>query len=176
MCKFCQENFTNRKFQYALSDTEKYKMVQKINAHMQWVKDEGKFYNQTITNTRTNSGVESTTPDSVHWSFKMAQLVSLPHQPLQAGPVYFLWGYKVNIFGVMNDTVRRQYNYLRPEAVSVAKGSNYIISSMFHHANSTYDHGEKIYLYTDNCCWQNKNRCMMSYLNWRLKMDLKSAF
>ena len=58
--------------------------------------------------------------------------------------------------------------YLIDEAYNVGKGANSIIS-MIHHFFATHGLGEtSVHLHADNCCGQNKNRYMMSYLMWRV--------
>ena len=107
-----------------------------------------------------------------HHSFDMAQLVSIPQDPLQPGPIYFLAGFKIAIFGVMNDTTKQQFNYLIPESVTVGKSSGYIVS-MLHHYFENQALGEtELNLHADNCCWQNKNFTLLSYLNYRVLQGL----
>jgi len=81
----------------------------------------------------------------------------------------------VCIFGIMNDTLQRQYNYLIPESVSINKSSSYIVS-MLHHYFNNFAIGEKILnLHADNCCWQNKNFTLMSYLNYRVMTGMNET-
>lgn len=92
-----------------------------------------------------------------HYSFDMAQNVSLPSNPLQPGPLYFLAPFKVAIFGITNDTVKIQHNFLIPEDRDAGKGANAIIS-MIHFYMENFSLGEEhVHFHADNCRGQNKN-------------------
>lgn len=69
---------------------------------------------------------------TMHYSFDMVQQVHYPSNPLQPGPYYFLTLRKCGIFGVCNEGIPQQVNYLIDEAVATGKGVNTIIS-MLHH-------------------------------------------
>lgn len=179
ICKFCQVNFTSySRMQWSQkTDDEKQEIVQKTKDHLDSADAERAFYCDQIHAIKDvlRSFIGELTPDipqsyvnACHCMFDMAQLVMLPHLPLQPGPIFFLCGFKVCIFDVMSDTLKKQYNYLIPESVSVSKGSSYIIS-MLHNCLSKHSIGEReLWLHTDNCVWQNKNNAIMSYFNYRI--------
>lgn len=74
----------------------------------------------------------------------------------------------------MNDTIKKQHNYLTPESVQVTKGSNAIVSYI-HHYLSNYSSGEKnLYKHADNCVGQNKNNIVIGYLVWRVINNLNA--
>jgi len=52
-------------------------------------------------------GIPCSYDGACHFTFHMAQMVSIPHNPLQPGPVYFLCPNKISIFGVMNDSKKK---------------------------------------------------------------------
>jgi hypothetical protein len=81
-------------------------------------------------------------------------------------------GFKISLFGVMNDTTRQQFNYLIPKSVTVGKSSSYIVN-MLDHYFANHALGEtSLSLHADNCCWQNKNFTLMCYLNYRILRKL----
>ena len=103
---------------------------------------------------------EKATPCSrsieAHYSFDMAQQVFYPFDPLQPGPVYFLTPRKCAIFGVCNEAIPRQINYLIDEAVDCGKGANSIVS-MLHHFFEVHGLGERnVHLHADN--WGAKQK------------------
>ena len=119
---------------------------------------------------------EKATPCSrsieAHYSFDMAQQVFYPFDPLQPGPMYFLTPRKCAIFGVCNEAIPRQINYLIDEAVDCGKGANSIVS-MLHHFFEVHGLGERnVHLHADNCGGQNKNNIMAGYLLWRCLVGL----
>jgi hypothetical protein len=111
-------------------------------------------------------------PIAAHYSFDMAQQVHYPCDPLQPGPMYFLTPRKCGIFGVCNEALPRQVNYLIDEAVDTGKAANNIISKL-HHFFATHGSGEEdLHLHADNCTGQNKNNAMVHYLAWRVVTGL----
>lgn len=99
--------------------------------------------------------------------------VHVPSSSQQPGPLYFLVPYKIGIFGVMNDTSKRQCNYLIPEAASFkkSKGANGVVSFLHHYLQNFTFGEETLHLHADNCVVQNKNNCVM-YLAWRVGKKL----
>ena len=63
-------------------------------------------------------------------------------------------------------------NYLIDEASNTGKGGNTIIS-LLHHFLATHGFGEvSVHFHADNCCGQNKNRFLMYYLMWKIRVGL----
>lgn len=60
------------------------------------------------------------TPNSydgdIHYSFDFAQQIHIPFDSLQPGPIYFLTPFKVGLFGIFNDTLKVQHNFIIPES------------------------------------------------------------
>ena len=105
----------------------------------------------------------------------MAQQIHYPSDPLQPGPMYFLTPRKCGIFGICNEALPCQVNYLIDEAVDTGKGANNIVSKL-HHFFGVHGSGEnKVYLHADNCTGQNKNNTMMQYLAWRIMTGLHKS-
>ena len=86
-----------------------------------------------------------------HYSWDYAQQTHYPSKPLQPGPIFFKTPRKCGIFGICNDGINLQYDYLIDEINTTGKGANATISYM-HHFFETYGMGEKeAYLHADNC-------------------------
>ena len=102
------------------------------------------------------------------YSFDFAQMVQYPCNPQQPGAIFFKVPRKCHIFGINNEGLNRQTNYLIDEAVDCGKGSNSIISYL-HHFFTNFGLGERnLVLQADNCAGQNKNNFLMQYLSWRI--------
>jgi hypothetical protein len=55
----------------------------------------------------------------MHYSFDYAQQIHIPHDPIQPGPMFFLVPYKVQVFGIANEALKMQHNYLNPESCTI---------------------------------------------------------
>ena len=107
------------------------------------------------------SGVLLGDLECAHYSFDFAQQVHYPHNPLQAGPMYFRTARKCAIFGVCCEGIPRQINYLIDEAFDTGKGPNTVVS-LLHHFLANHSLGElSLHLHADNCSGQNKNNVVM---------------
>eukprot|EP00117_Sycon_ciliatum_P037522 scpid33362/ scgid28055/ len=114
----------------------------------------------------------------VHYTFDFAQNVCLQQEARQVGPLYFKNPSKVQVFGVMNEAVPLQVNYLLDESDMIgangkqSHGPN-IVVSLLHHFFSQHGYGEKAcILHADNCGGQNKNKTVLAYLPWRCILGL----
>ena len=115
---------------------------------------------------------------SSHYTFDFAQNVSIPYHARQPGPLYFKTARKVHMFGVCNEGLPKQVNYLIDESHTIgtngtsSHGPNNVIS-MLHHYFAKHGLGEKgCILHADNCSGQNKNRSVIGYLAWRCMVGL----
>jgi len=145
--------------------------------HFQLVERERAFYKTQVQRAQDVTKVHklvlgphqcSSIPIEVHISFDYAQQVHIPFDPQQSGSIYFLVPFKVGLFGIMNEGVSKQVNFLIPESVDVGKGSNSVISYLDHYLNY-YGFGETdLIIHADNCTGQNKNNFAMAYLLWRV--------
>ena len=109
---------------------------------------------------------------AAHYSWDFAQQLHYPFENQQVGPIYFKTPRRAQLFGVCNEGVPRQVNYLIDEADFPGKNANTVISLLDHF----FDHhgvGEKTaYLTADNCVAQNKNNAMIQYLMYRVLTGL----
>lgn len=166
LCQTCYKNYTSLGQQTGLNEAEKRRILNTMQEHLNKVDEERKYYRDTIAVTK--AACDGITSPMCHYSFDMAQQVALPHDPLQPGPLYFLVPFKIAIFGVMNDTISKQHNYLIPESARTIKGANFIISILHYHFRKHSLRERILKLHADNCTWQNKNNILLSYLCLRI--------
>lgn len=98
----------------------------------------------------------------------------IPSNPQKPNAMYFLVPYKVTMFGVLNETCRRQCNYIIPEAATFSKerAPNCIISYL-HHYLQRFTFGEtELHLHGGDCMARCKNSLLMQYLAWRVARKL----
>lgn len=107
-----------------------------------------------------------------HYSWDFAQQLHYPFENQQVGPIYFKTPRRAQLFGVCNEGVPRQINYLIDEADFPGKTANTVIS-LVDHFFAHHGLGEKTaYLTADNCVAQNKNNAMLQYLMYRVLTGL----
>ncbi len=191
LCNTCVKFSTDRKTFSRLSEEERLECIKSCADHLTTVQTERKAFLDAIKVSRQNfktsflekyqnvNGLKGkcsvmSYKKAIHLSFDYAQQIHIPTQPQQPGPLYFLVPYKVQIFGIMNDTDRTQLNYLIPEAVAVDKGSNSVISYLDQYLkHSTYGEAELL-IHADNCVGQNKNHYVIAYLMRRIVLKMNS--
>lgn len=182
LCWQCKANNDKIKRTAHLPEEDRIQILQEQLQHLHNVEEERKFYNTMVEQSKnvvaaagiTDLGPNppNTMPGRMHYSFDFAQQVHLPSSPLQPGPIYFLVPRKCGIFGVCNEALPQQINYIIDEGMSSGKGSNMVIS-LLHHFLEHYGLGEKgLDLHCDNCSGQNKNKYLLWYLIWRIVLGL----
>ena len=173
----------------ACDENEKKESLKRFSGHLEVAQLERDFYRK-VTNTaskeiaeykgRLNSrgGACVRNLRASHYTFDFAQSVSIPYHARQPGPVYFKTARKVHLFGVCNEGIPKQVNYLLDESQTIgengkmAHGPNSVIS-MLHHYFAKHGLKEKgCVLHADNCAGQNKNRSVIGYLAWRCMTGL----
>ena len=103
-----------------------------------------------------------------HYSWDFAQQMHYPFEEQQVGPIYFKTPRKAQLFGICNEGIPRQYNYLIDEEHFIEKNANIVIS-LLDHFFANYGLGEKwVHLTADNCAGQNKNNALLQYLMYRV--------
>lgn len=65
---------------------------------------------------------------TMHYSFDFAQQISIPYSSQQVGATYFLAGYKIGLFGIVNEALRKFYLYVIPESCNPGVGANLVVS------------------------------------------------
>ena len=66
-----------------------------------------------------------------HYSYDWAQNVHVPHSDQQIGKVYYLSARKVHLFGIQDEAVHEQINYVLDENELFGKGPNGTLSLVF---------------------------------------------
>ena len=182
LCLTCQQNTLKLSVLANMDDSIKAERIKQSLEHLNLVQQERLCYTDTIKKCRDvlnshptknlTGNVVGSFSASSHISFDFAQQVHIPNLPDQPGPIYFLTPYKIGIFGIQNEAVGVQINYIIPESVVTGKGANSVIS-MVHHYLQNYTLGETVlYIHADNCVGQNKNNIVMQYLCWRILAGL----
>lgn len=187
LCEFCQKSMTTFTKLRGCSEADKAEFIKKCQDHLNVVNIERTGYKTLIKDTVDNFNIDLVEFDEnglakpnsydgkIHYSFDFAQQVHIPFDSQQPGPIYFLTPYKIGIFGIMNDTVKTQHNFLIPEAIQISKGANAIVSFL-HYYLENHSFGEKhLTLHADNCVSQNKNNILMGYLTWRVLKGLNDS-
>ena len=68
---------------------------------------------------------------TAHYSYDWAQNVYVPHSDQQVSKFYYLSPRKVHLFGIQDETVREQINYVLDENELIGKGPNGTLSLVF---------------------------------------------
>ena len=187
VCFKCERH--RQEVQSAVGEEEKTTALAEFTRHLQSAQAERQFY-RTATEKAHEELEDHHHPigppfppcaqslKAMHYTFDYAQQVTLPHLARQPGPLYFKTPRKVQLFGVCDEGIPRQVNYLIDEADTIgpngtkSHGANSVIS-LLHHFFSVHGHGEEeCILHADNCAGQNKNRTIVNYLAWRVAVGL----
>ena len=86
-----------------------------------------------------------------HISWDYAQQLHYPSDPFQPGPMYFKAARKCGVFGVCNDGLNSQVNYLIDEIVDTGKGANTTISYVHHYLENYGIGATRLLIHADNC-------------------------
>jgi hypothetical protein len=101
-----------------------------------------------------------------HFSFDYSQNLVLPQKSNQPGPFYFFSLRNYYLFGITDESCNQQINYLIDES-ECAKGSNEVVSMLWHFLSSLSQKKKKHIIFNaDNCVGQNKNNTLMKFLAW----------
>ena len=95
--------------------------------------------------------------------YEFAQQVHYPYNALHPGTIYFKTPRKCAIFGVCNEGMPRQVNYLNDEEFDTGKGANTVISMLHHFLEHHALRKEELELHADNCVGQNKIKLSCRY-------------
>lgn len=181
LCAKCQAAYVSHAQLRGKSEEEKTAFFDACRIHLETVHEERQNYFAAIRATRNmlepqmSEVLERAKTKEhciyagvLHYSFDFAQQIHVPMLPQQPGPIFFLTPFKIGIFGVMNDTLNHQGNYLIPESVVTSKGANAVISYLHDFLERDSCGETEMQLHADNCCAQNKNHFMIYYLMFRV--------
>jgi len=184
LCAICQQNqMTVAKMRNLPEDT-KLQLIKNCQDHLVLVQNERKHYSTVIEmcKKQPNCPIElgehlvCSFTGNMHISFDFAQQIHLPFDSQQVGPIYFLTGYKVALFGIAVEPVGKFVLYVIPEACATGKGAN-IVLSLLHHFFEHFGIGETdVFCHADNCCGQNKNNIVMQYASWNTFFSFHHTF
>src|SRR6185436_19436804 len=68
---------------------------------------------------------------TAHYSYDWAQNVHVPHSDQQISKIYYLSPRKVHLFGIKDEAVHEQINYVLDEDKIIGKGPNGTLSPVF---------------------------------------------
>ncbi|XP_070552474.1 uncharacterized protein [Ptychodera flava] len=185
VCAKC-EHFRNE-IQFATTEEDKLNSSIAFSGHILKAQKEREFLNSCIKRAQDEVTDITVQPPcspcsldlhNVHYTFDFAQSFLLPHQSRQVSPLYFLNPLRVNCFGVCNDSLQSQMNYLFDESQTIGidnrkcHGANNVVS-MLHNYFDEHGLGERgCHCNADNCAGQNKNKTVIHYFCYRTSTGL----
>ena len=165
LCETCHSNIVRIVRSSNLPETEKSQQLQEAEHHLRLAKQERDIYNEECIMAKEE--LQRNPPKFMHLSFDFAQQLHFPSSPQQVGPLFFLTPRKCQLFGICNEALSEQVNYLIDENDIPGKGANCVLS-MLHHYLENKCSGQDLLLHADNAVGQNKNNTVMQYLCWRV--------
>ena len=142
LCDTCQR-FRNGLQYNARKEEEAKDLLKKFKEHLVKAKLERTYYNK---NTKLaeqqrklvdeqfiiRGKVDYCSIDATaHYSYDWAQNVHVPHSDQQVSKIYYLSPRKVHLFGIQDEAVREQINYVLDEVEIIGKGPNGTLSLVF---------------------------------------------
>ena len=164
----------------ALTEEDRLSLTEALRTHVTTAMDARDFYRECIARGKTTNEEESEVLTYCHLTFDFAQQVTIPHHGRQVGPLYFRVPRRIQLFGIANEGVPVQHNYLVDEDQTIGKdtskahGPNAVVSMLHHHLETHTRKATSLGLHADNCCGQNKNKTVLAYLAWRVIVGLNS--
>src|SRR5207237_5399895 len=99
------------------------------NKNTKLAEEQRKLVNEHFT---TRSKTDYCSVDATaHYSYDWAQNVHVPHSDQQVSKIYYLSPRKVHLFGIQDEAVREQINYVLDEDEIIGKGPNGTLSMVF---------------------------------------------
>ena len=138
----------------ARSEDEKLEAARQMQEHIEKARLEREVYSDCIKMSRDTYGTDA---QYVHYTFDFSQNVSLPHHSRQIGPLYFVSGRKIQIFGFRIDGIPKQLKILIDEADtigpdgSLVHGPNAVISMVDCALESHNQNDVNCTIHVDNC-------------------------
>ena len=83
---------------------------------------------------------------------------------------YFKTRRKIDVFGIDNEASNTQLSFLIDEPFNIQKGPNSVISMLHFYLARYVPNGTSLILYADNCPGQNKNKTIVTYLSYLVKV------
>ena len=140
LCDTCQ-HFRNGLQYNARKEEEAKDLLKNFKEHLVKAKTERNYYNK---NTKLAEQQRKLVDDNyavtadycsidatAHYSYDWAQNVHVPHSDQQVSKIYYLSPRKVHLFGIQDEAVREQINYVLDEDEIIGKGPNGTLSMVF---------------------------------------------
>ena len=168
LCDTCQ-HFRNGLQYNARKEEEAKDLLKKYKEHLVKAKLERNYYNK---NTKlaeqqrklvdeqfiTRGKADYCSVDATaHYSYDWAQNVHVPHSDQQVSKIYYLSPRKVHLFGIQDEAVREQINYVLDEGEIIGKGPNGTLSMVFDGIKKLNKGEKHLKITCDNAGGQNKN-------------------
>jgi len=167
LCDTCQ-HFRNGLQYNARKEEEAKDLLKKFKEHLVKAKLERNYYNKNtklaeqqrklvnehfITRGKAYCSIDAT----AHYSYDWAQNVHVPHSDQQVSKIYYLSPRKVHLFGIQDEAVREQINYVLDEDEIIGKGPNGTLSLVFDGIKKLNKGEKQLKITCDNAGGQNKN-------------------
>ena len=86
--------------------------------------------------------------------------------------MYFKVRFRVQFFGICNEALKDQDNYLLDEDSNIGEDRKSVhnpscVISMIHDYPDRHNTPKVLHFHADNCVGQNKNKSALAYLAWR---------
>ena len=175
VCHYCEDY--RIAIQGAVTDSDKTTLVAEFGEHLEEAQKERDAYLAAIEKAKKAS-TTSREPNFSHFTFDFAQQVFIPYHSRQVGPLYYKVPLHVQIFGICNDAIPLQVNYLFHEGQTIGKngakshGPNSVISMLHHYLAVHGKQKSECHFHADNCVGQNKNKSVLAYFMWRTLVGL----
>ena len=141
VCHFCEDFRTA--IQRAVCDDNKKALLAEFQTHLEEAQKERDASLAAIEKSKLALAANTEQPTYAHITFDFAQQALLPYHSRQVGPLYYKVSMRVQIFGICNNAIPSQINYLYDERETVgvngskSHGPNSVIS-MLHHFLQIY--------------------------------------
>lgn len=134
-----------------------------MKLHLTKAYNERLDFKTNIIRTRQNENIDN----AVQLTIDFAEKILIPTFVDQPKKLYFITGLKIDLFGIANNTLGTQKNFVLTEGHWPAdKSINSIGSMLLYYINSFHQNKQYIDIMADNCGGQNKNRFMMQFLSY----------
>ena len=159
--------------QRAVTENGKQTLLAEFGGHLEEAQKERDAYLAVIERSKQaySTREQQTIPTFGHYTFDFAQQVFLPYHARQVGPLYYKVPMRVQIFGICNDALPLQVNYLFGENHSIGQngskshGPNAVISMLHHYLAMHGLQEPQCHFHADNCVGQNKKKVNYGLFN-----------
>ena len=159
------------------------KYAEALKAHIVMATQARDIYRQCIEDAKQSRAdcTPDQTPKYQHITFDFAQQACIPHHAREVGALYFKVPRRIQIFGVAEEAIPKQINFLVDENETIGPdGSkshcpNSVLSMLHYYLSHNSPGKPYLGLHCDNSCGQNKNRTVLAYLSWRTIVGLNDT-